>query len=59
MSAIFFLIAISILVALGFLLSFFWAVSTHQYDDDETPAIRMLFDNELIKTSTNKNQSKK
>jgi cbb3-type cytochrome oxidase maturation protein len=57
MSAIFFLIGVSILVAGGFLLSFFWAVSTRQFDDDETPAIRMLFDSELIKSS-DKNQSK-
>jgi len=57
MSAIFFLIAISILVAIGFLFSFFWAVTNNQFEDDQTPAIRMLFDNELIQTK-DKNQSK-
>jgi cbb3-type cytochrome oxidase maturation protein len=40
------LIGASILVALGFLLAFLWSVKNGQYDDDYTPSIRMLFDNE-------------
>lgn len=40
----------SLIVALAFLYAFFWAVKTGQFDDPQTPAIRMLFDNE---TSTN------
>ncbi|MEL6357383.1 MAG: cbb3-type cytochrome oxidase assembly protein CcoS, partial [Bacteroidota bacterium] len=31
-------------VALGFLLAFFWAVKTGQYEDEITPSIRMLFE---------------
>jgi len=42
--AIFVLIGISLLVAIGFLLGFIWAVRTKQYDDDFTPSVRMLFD---------------
>lgn len=45
MSVIFFLIAIGVLVAGGFLIAFIWSVRSGQYDDDYTPAIRMLFDN--------------
>lgn len=45
MSVIFFLIAIGILVAGGFLIAFIWSVRSGQYDDDYTPAVRMLFDN--------------
>lgn len=34
------------MVAVGFLIAFFWAVDSGQYDDNHTPAIRMLFDDE-------------
>ncbi|WP_026211610.1 cbb3-type cytochrome oxidase assembly protein CcoS [Lewinella cohaerens] len=46
MNIIFFLIVLSLLVALGFLAAFFWAVRSGQYDDDYTPSVRMLFDDE-------------
>ena len=49
MSALFVLIAISLLVALGFLAAFLWATRSGQYDDDYTPAVRMLFDEGLRK----------
>jgi cbb3-type cytochrome oxidase maturation protein len=45
MSVIFFLIAIGVLVAGGFLVAFIWSVRSGQYDDDYTPSVRMLFDN--------------
>lgn len=44
MKVIFVLIGISLLVAIGFLFAFFWAVKTRQYEDDYTPSVRMLFD---------------
>jgi cbb3-type cytochrome oxidase maturation protein len=44
MSVVIFLIILGILVAGGFLVGFIWAVKTGQYDDTESPAIRMLFD---------------
>jgi len=46
MSVMLVLIGASILVAVGFLLAFLWSVKNGQYDDDYTPSIRMLFDNE-------------
>lgn len=46
MSALFILIGISLTVAIGFLIAFLWAVKKGQYDDDYTPSVRMLFDNE-------------
>ncbi|MEO7308221.1 MAG: cbb3-type cytochrome oxidase assembly protein CcoS [Ferruginibacter sp.] len=53
MSALFVLIGISILVAGSFLAAFLWSVSNGQFDDDYTPSIRMLFDdNPKKKTST-------
>ena len=44
MSALFVLIIVSLIVALGFLVAFLWSVKNGQYDDDYTPSIRMLFD---------------
>ena len=49
MSVIYLLISISIIVAAAFLYAFLRAVKTGQYDDDYTPSVRMLFDDELIK----------
>lgn len=46
MSALFLLIIISIIVALVFLVAFIWSVRSGQYDDDYTPSVRMLFENE-------------
>jgi len=46
MSAIYLLIGVSFLIALGFLMAFFFAIKTGQYDDTHTPSIRMLFDDE-------------
>jgi len=43
MSIIFLLIGISLIVATGFLIAFLWAVKTNQYEDDYTPSVRMLF----------------
>ncbi|MEN9336270.1 MAG: cbb3-type cytochrome oxidase assembly protein CcoS [Bacteroidota bacterium] len=56
MSVIYFLISISIVVAVFFLIAFIKAVKTGQYDDDYTPSVRMLFDDELIKKTKNNNQ---
>ncbi|NNF33073.1 MAG: cbb3-type cytochrome oxidase assembly protein CcoS [Saprospiraceae bacterium] len=49
MNIILLLIILSILIAGGFLIAFFWAVRSGQYDDDYTPAVRILFDDEEIK----------
>ncbi len=49
MSVIYLLISISIIVAVGFFIAFIKAVKSGQYDDDYTPSVRMLFDDELIK----------
>ena len=57
MSVIYILITVSICVAVFFLVAFIRAVKTGQYDDDYTPSVRMLFDDEIkIKTKTNTNK---
>ena len=48
MTIIFLLIGISLLVALTFLGAFLWAVRSGQYDDDYTPSVRMLFEEEEV-----------
>lgn len=50
MSVIYILITVSIVVAIVFLLAFIKAVKSGQYDDDYTPSVRMLFDDELKKS---------
>ena len=52
MSAIFLLIGISILVATFFLTAFLWSVKNGQYEDDYTPSVRILFDDELTAEPT-------
>ncbi len=54
MSVIFILVGFSLLVALFFLGSFIWAVKDGQYDDDYTPSVRMLFDDDDFKSDRTK-----
>lgn len=54
MSVIFILISASLLIAIGFLIAFVWSVKSGQYDDDYTPSVRMLFEDEL---TTNKSET--
>lgn len=46
MSVLYVLIGVSLLVALGFLTAFLWAVKGGQYEDNYTPSVRILFDEE-------------
>ena len=46
MNVIFILIAVSLLVAIGFLVSFIWSIRSGQYEDEYTPSVRILFDDE-------------
>ena len=54
MSVIYVLLAISIIIAVGFFIAFVLAVKKGQYDDSYTPSVRMLFDDELIKENSKK-----
>lgn len=56
MSVIIVLITVSLVVAAGFLISFLWAVKSGQYEDDYTPSVRILFDNDILE---NKDPEKK
>lgn len=54
MSVIYILLAISIVVAVGFFIAFIIAVKKGQYDDSYTPSVRMLFEDELVKEKPKK-----
>ncbi|WP_136481935.1 cbb3-type cytochrome oxidase assembly protein CcoS [Cognatitamlana onchidii] len=54
MSVIYILLAISIIVAIGFFIAFVLAVRSGQYDDSYTPSVRMLFEDELVKDKPQK-----
>ncbi|MFN5443875.1 MAG: cbb3-type cytochrome oxidase assembly protein CcoS [Crocinitomicaceae bacterium] len=57
MGIIYIMLVVSLLVALFFLGSFLWAIKTGQYEDDYTPSVRILFEDELISNNNqNKNQ---
>lgn len=44
MAIIVILIAISLIIAVGFLIAFLWSFKSGQYDDTYSPSVRMLFD---------------
>ncbi len=56
MSVLIILIIVSVLVAGGFLIAFLWSVNSGQMEDDYTPSVRMLFDDELTDKSTSKSK---
>lgn len=61
MNIFYLLIGVSLFAALIFLGAFIWAVKTGQFDDNKTPSIRMLFDDDSVvseETDKNKNQTK-
>lgn len=62
MEVITILIPIALLLALFFVIGFIWMTAKGQYDDLETPAMRMLLDDKLLNTNntdTNINKEKK
>jgi len=51
MEVMYMLVAFSITVALGFLVAFFWAVRSGQFNDKYTPAVRILFDDNEVNSN--------
>ena len=56
MSVIYLLLAISVLVAIGFFVAFIVSVRSGQYDDTYTPSVRMLFEDEVKHAPDNEQQ---
>ena len=59
MIVIFILIGLSLIVALIFLSLYIWSVKDGQYDDDYTPSVRILFDDDNSANKNNKQNKKK
>jgi len=62
MNIFYLLIGVSLFAALVFLGAFIWAVKSGQFDDNDTPAIRILFDDEnnnVEEINNNKEDKKK
>lgn len=58
MSALFVLIGCSLLIAGSFLAAFIWSIKNGQYDDDYTPSIRILLDEEKNKNQKSNTNTK-
>ena len=54
MSAIYVLVGVSLLVAGFFLGLFLWSVKSGQYEDEYSPSVRMLFDDEVQENQKDK-----
>lgn len=54
MGIIYLMLIVSLIIALFFLVSFIWATKTNQFEDDYTPSVRMLFEEELVETEKQK-----
>jgi cbb3-type cytochrome oxidase maturation protein len=59
MGIIVLLIAISLCIAIGFLVSFLWNMRSGQYDDTYSPSVRMLFDDKTNKKIVNSDKNEK
>lgn len=57
MGIIYIMLVVSLVVALFFLGSFLWAIKSGQYEDDYTPSVRILFEDELISNNQNTKQN--
>lgn len=54
MKIILLLIGCSLVLAIGFLIAFIWSVKSGQIDDTTTPAYRILDDDSIADSSTNR-----
>ena len=45
------------MIAIGFLFAFFWAVGDGQYDDDFTPSLRILVDDDMTPPTQDNSQN--
>ena len=55
MGVIYIMLVVSLIIALFFLAMFIWATRSGQFDDDYTPSVRILFEEENIQKENNGN----
>jgi len=54
MGMIYLMLIVSLIIALFFLVSFFWATKNGQFDDDYTPSVRILYEDESAQIKNQK-----
>ena len=60
MGMIYIMLIVSLVIAVFFLVTFFWATKSGQFDEDYAPSVRILFDDEKnINANQNTNQKTK
>lgn len=59
MNVLYLLMGASLLVALGFLGLFVWAVKSGQFEDSETPSMRLLAEDDGVKGNKEKREKTK
>ena len=59
MNIFYLLIGVSLFAALIFLGAFIWAVRDGQFDDNDTPARRILFDDDIVDSEETNNNIEK
>ncbi len=52
------MLVVSLLIALFFLISFIWAVRSNQFEDDYSPSVRILFEDEKTETKEEEDGSR-
>jgi cbb3-type cytochrome oxidase maturation protein len=56
MMLILFMVSVALVLSLVFVVCYLWAVNAGQFNDLETPALRILKDDVLIKKTNERNQ---
>lgn len=54
MSVVYILVPLALIVGSGFVVAFVWALRRGQFDDMDTPAVRMLFDGDGLRRGAEK-----
>ncbi len=57
MEAYLFLLPVTLIIVIGMLCAFFWALKNKQYEDLDGAAQRILFDNDTVKDVAKKEES--
>lgn len=57
MGMIYIMLIVSLVLALFFLVSYLWATKTGQYEDDYSPSVRILYDEEIIEVEKKENSN--
>ena len=57
MGIIYLMLVVSFIIAIIFLIGFFWATKNGQFDEDYAPSVRILFDDNEIQNKNTKTES--